>query len=140
MPLAQIDYQTLAEFRFLLRRFLHFSEKAASRAGLTPTQHQALLVIQGQTQPDSVSIRLLAQQLLLEHHSVVGLVDRLQQVNLVQRHDHPTDKRQVLVRLTVKGKRTLEKLSASHRQELAKLSPELRKALRQVEYSAQVES
>jgi DNA-binding MarR family transcriptional regulator len=136
MPLSQIDYETLAEFRFLLRRFLHFSEKAAARVGLSPTQHQALLAIQGQSHPDLVSIQLLAQRLLIEHHSAVGLVDRLQQLDLVKRDRHPTDKRQVLVRLTTKGKRTLEKLSAIHREELAKLSPELRQALRQVEYSA----
>ncbi len=41
--LAISDYQTLAEFRYLLRQFLTFSESVARRAGLTAQQHQALL-------------------------------------------------------------------------------------------------
>ena len=37
----------LAEFRYMLRKFLHFSEEAATRVGLTPQQHQLLLQIAG---------------------------------------------------------------------------------------------
>jgi|GEM_PF-2343974 len=38
----------LAEFRFTLRKFLHFSEEAATRVGLTPQQqHQFLLPVSG---------------------------------------------------------------------------------------------
>src|SRR5215831_9749221 len=39
------DYQRLAGFRFMLRQFLDFSAQAARAQGLTPPQHQALLVI-----------------------------------------------------------------------------------------------
>ena len=39
------DYTRLADFHYALRRFLEFSEKAAAALGLTPQQHQALLVI-----------------------------------------------------------------------------------------------
>ena len=39
--------RTLAEFRFELRRFLHFSECAALEAGLQPQQHQLLLQVAG---------------------------------------------------------------------------------------------
>ena len=45
--LSLADYQLLAEFRFLLARFLAFSSKAAHEAGLAPRQHQALLAIKG---------------------------------------------------------------------------------------------
>jgi hypothetical protein len=37
------DYETLAEFRYALRCFLHISESASGMAGFTYQQHQALL-------------------------------------------------------------------------------------------------
>ena len=40
------EYQSLAEFRYQLRRFLHFSEQAARSVGLEPQQHQLLLARQ----------------------------------------------------------------------------------------------
>ncbi len=42
MPkLSKIEYELLAEFRWSLRQFLRFSERAARAAGVTPQQHQA---------------------------------------------------------------------------------------------------
>jgi len=41
------DYSALAEFRFQIRRFLHFSEEAARANGINPQHHQLLLAIKG---------------------------------------------------------------------------------------------
>ena len=41
------DYRALAEFRYQIRRFLHFSEQMARRAGLESQQHQVLLALKG---------------------------------------------------------------------------------------------
>jgi hypothetical protein len=41
------DYRALAEFRYQIRQFLHFSEKAAGSAGLNPQHHQLLLALKG---------------------------------------------------------------------------------------------
>lgn len=38
---------TLADFRYVLRQFLHFSEVAAVEAGIQPQQHQLMLQIAG---------------------------------------------------------------------------------------------
>ena len=43
--LTDADYQRLAELRYGLRSFLHWSAEQAKHAGLTPTQHQLLLAI-----------------------------------------------------------------------------------------------
>ena len=43
----KLDYETLAAFRYALRRFLRFTEDGARAAGLTPHQHQLLLAIKG---------------------------------------------------------------------------------------------
>ena len=71
------DYQELAEFRYLLRNFLAFSEEAARKAGLAPQQHQALLAVKGFPGDAPPSMGELAQRLGIRHHSAVGLVDRL---------------------------------------------------------------
>jgi DNA-binding MarR family transcriptional regulator len=116
------DYATLAAFRFELRRFLHFSERAAEGAGLTPQQHQALLAIRAMPGA-AMPVGTLAERLLLRPHSVTGLVDRLQKLGLVDRLSAPHDRRQVVVQLTARGTALLASLSASHRAELRRLRP-----------------
>jgi hypothetical protein len=65
--------RTLAEFRYELRQFLHFSECAATEAGLQPQQHQLLLQVAGAPEGETVTIAYAAQRLSLRHHSVVEL-------------------------------------------------------------------
>ena len=83
---AQV-FETLAEFRYALRQFIHFSEKRrARRLSITPQQHQALVAIKGFPGRESVTIGELAERLQLRHHSAVGgLVDRLVVEKLVTR-------------------------------------------------------
>jgi DNA-binding MarR family transcriptional regulator len=130
--LCPSEYQKLEEFRFQIRRFLHFSEAAARDNGIEAQQHQALLVLKGLPVGCPPTIGHLAERLLLRHHSVVGLVDRLQALKLVTREPCPGDARQVLVQLTAKGERILHKLSVAHRAELEEAEPRLVAALRAI--------
>lgn len=114
--LSAADYQALAEFRYQIRRFLRFSEQAARRAGLEPAQHQLLLAVKANA--GEPTIGELAERLQLQHHSTVGLVDRLAECGLVLRHRAEGDRRQVRVRLTPNGQAVLRKLSLDHRAEL----------------------
>ena len=127
------DYQALAEFRHLIRRFLHFSEAAARAEGLEPQQHQMLLAIRTwhdrQGEPDVPNIGELADHLMLKHHSAVGLVDRLAERGLVERLRVPGDRRQVRVRLTAEGLDKLKRLSSTHYRELRESGPALVGAL-----------
>lgn len=41
------DYQSLAELRYQIRRFLYFSEQAARKARMEPRQHQLLAALKG---------------------------------------------------------------------------------------------
>jgi len=43
------DYRSLAEFRYQIRRFLHFSEQVAREAHLEPRQYQLMLAVKGLT-------------------------------------------------------------------------------------------
>ena len=67
------DYALLADFRFALRSFLHFSESAAAKCGLTAQHYQAMLALRGCPEGQRVTINDLAQQLLIRHNSAVGL-------------------------------------------------------------------
>jgi DNA-binding MarR family transcriptional regulator len=115
------DYRTIADFRAAIRRFLRFSEEAARSIGLTPQQHQALLAIRGYHGPDLPAVRDLAEALQLRHHSVVGLVDRLEEGGYVRRLPSPTDSRVVLLAITEKGERMLDELTGAHIREQERL-------------------
>jgi DNA-binding MarR family transcriptional regulator len=123
--LEKTQYETLAAFRYALRRFIHFSEQAAETVGLTPQQHQAMLAIIGFPGRDCITIGELAERLQLRHHSAVGLVDRMVADKLVERELSREDRRKVLIRLTAAGEGKLEKLSAMHRQQLTQVGPEI---------------
>lgn len=123
----------MAAFRHALREFLHFSEEAALAAGVAPQQHQAMLVIRGFPKRDHLTVGKLAGLLKIKHHSAVGLVNRMEAEGLVDKSEAPDDRRQMLVRLTARGRRILENLSPVHKAELARIGPVLRKILRQLE-------
>ena len=122
--LTKAHYESLAALRYALRRFLAFSQDAAKKAGLTPQQHQSLLAIKGFPERDYASIAELAERLQLRHHSAVGLVDRLVRRQLLRRAPSLADKRRVELRLTARGEKVIEQLSAMHLRELRQLGPE----------------
>ncbi len=128
--ISKAEYELLAEFRHGLRQFLHFSEEAARSLGLTPAHHQALLAIKGFPQRDRVTIGELAERLQIEHHSAVGLVNRLAAHGLLTRETGSEDRRQVYVKLTPHGSDLLQQLTAVHREEIRRLAPRLRQLLR----------
>jgi len=125
-------YQALAEFRYQIRRFLHFSEQAARQAGLEPQQHQVLLVFKGLPADRKASIGELAKRLHIQHHSAVELIDRMVERGLIQRSRDEQDQRRVLVKLTPLGEEVLRTLSLLHRTELQSTGPALVRALNTV--------
>src|SRR6185312_13220241 len=129
--LTLTDYESLAELRHQIRRFLHFSEAVARAAHIEPRQHQLMLAVKGL--PKSVRPRIseLAERLQIQHHSAVELVNRLAAGGYVQRR-HGDDRREVLLHLTSKGERVLRELSLSHREELRLQGPALLRSLNRV--------
>lgn len=132
-PLAPRDYRRLAEFRYLLRQFLAFSEAAGSRAGLTVRQHQALLAIKGVAEGTVPTVGYLAERLGIQPHSAVELVDRLAEAGLIQRETDAHDRRRVPLALTAAAERHLAGLSAAHLRELHRLRPALLAILEQAD-------
>ncbi len=127
-PVCDHDYETLARFRYELRRFLRFSEDAAAEAGLTPQQHQALLAIRA-GEGGEMLVGTLAERLLLRPHSTTELVNRLEKLGLVERRQLEDDRRKVCVAVTAHGRGVLGSLSASHRAELRRMRPMLERLI-----------
>ena len=124
------EYRALAELRYQIRRFLHFSEEQVRSQGMEPQQHQLLLAIHGLPRGVSATIGELADRLVLKHHSTVELIDRLEKRGYVHRRASSEDRRQVIVSLTPSGTSVLRKLSLAHHQELETAGPRLTTALR----------
>lgn len=127
--LKQADYTALAEFRFVLRCFLEFSENEARKIGLTSRQHQALLVIKGYGRGKPISVGILAERLRIRHHSAVELAHRLSENGLVIKRQDIEDQRRVLLELSREAEALLERLSAAHLDELSRIEPMLLRVL-----------
>jgi len=114
-------YEELAEFRYQLKKFLHFSDSEAQKVGVTPQQHQLLLAIKGFPGRETATPRELAERLLITHNACVGLIDRCSQLGLVTRTSNPHDGRSVLIQLTKQGEEILQKLSEIHLKEIIRI-------------------
>jgi DNA-binding MarR family transcriptional regulator len=132
--LSETDYETLAEFRYALRRFLNRSAAAARSASLTPQQHQALLAIRGHA-GGAISIGGLAEKLTVKHHSAGELVERLLQAGLVERRTDHADRRRTFVSLSTRARSLLATLSTNHLEELRLIQPSLQRLLAKLEAS-----
>jgi DNA-binding MarR family transcriptional regulator len=126
------DYQALAEFRYQIRKFLHFSERAVHAAGLERGQYQLMLAIKGIPEGVRPRIRELANRMQIQHNSAVELVNRLEAGGYVRRERAQDDRREVLLALTPKGERVLAELALHHQDELRSSAPSLVAALRRL--------
>ena len=105
--------ELVASSLFLLKR-LGFAAKSRSvdeyeRLGLTPYHHAILAVLEGSAPETQAEI---ADGLGYDRGTMVGLLDELEEQELVERKRDPEDRRRHLVRITADGKRTLGKLRA----------------------------
>jgi DNA-binding MarR family transcriptional regulator len=125
--------QSLAEFRFQMRKFLSFSEIASERCGIHAQQYQLMQVIAAMPDGQQASITYLAERMILRHNSTVELVDRAERAGLVKRESDPTDMRRSLVNLTPEGDQILQRLVAEHIRELAPRCEQLIEALRDLQ-------
>jgi DNA-binding MarR family transcriptional regulator len=126
------DYRALAAFRYEIRKFLAFSEQAARDIGIEPQQHQLLLAVQGLPVDLRPTIGAVAERLCVQHHTAVGLVDKLEARGFIERERSQLDRREVLLRLTDAGMATLSTLSELHRRQLKSAGPQMVSALAEI--------
>ncbi len=121
--LTKAHFETLSEFRYQMRRFERFSERAALGEGVTPQQYLLLLHVKGFPGRAWALVGELAERLQMQPHGAVALVSRCEALELVERRPSPCDGRQVEVHLLEKGEQLLQRLAALHRAELTSLGP-----------------
>ena len=110
---ARLPAELLASTLFLLKR-LGFAAKNRSveeyeQAGLSP-YHHAILTLLDEDAPETQAE--IADALGYDRGTLVGLLDELEEKQLVERKRDPEDRRRHIVRLTADGKRTLGRLRA----------------------------
>jgi DNA-binding MarR family transcriptional regulator len=93
---------------------------------------ELLVAIKGHAGPEPPAIRDLAEYLLLQSQSAVGLVDRAEAVDVVCRRQDDKDARVVRVHLTEKGDRLVESLTTAHLTELYNLAEALNHLLQTI--------
>lgn len=120
-PMAKRDFETLADFRYQIRRFLRFSEQVTRKAGITPLQYLMLLNIKGYPGREWATIGEIAERLQAQHHGVVALVSRCEKMGFVERRRSTEDRRRIEVRLLAKGEEYVERLANAHRVQLITL-------------------
>jgi len=135
--LSPEDFRLLAEFRFQIRQFLHFSESAERTLGIEPQQHQLMLAIKGLPAQTRPTVRAISSRLCLRHNSTVELINRLASRGALVRRPSEDDRREVLIELTPFGEELLQQLSVLHIQELQNAGPALAEALQRILRSEQ---
>jgi len=123
------EYQALAQFRFLIQRYLNNTEKAARSVGLTTQHYRCLLQLRSLPADEQPTIRNLAERMQIRHHSAVELVDRMEKRGLFRRERSKLDRRGVLVRITPRGEKLLSRLVRQRIGELRVTGPALVRSL-----------
>ena len=131
-PLPQVDYETLADLRYHIRRFLRVREEAARAAGVEPQHYVLLLQVKGFERRRPATIGALTERLQIRHHATVQLVDRLAQRGMVRRRRADLDRRGVVDELTSSGEAVLRKLALNSMAELRTGGPALASTLTRV--------
>jgi DNA-binding MarR family transcriptional regulator len=131
-PLSEPEYLALGEFRYQLRRFLRHMEESSRLLGANPQQYQLVLAIKGLPRDTVPTISRLAERMQLNHNSMVELVDRCEENNLIRRLRSASDRRQVTLSITPDGEALLRKLGVAARQDLRDSGPILVDAIQRM--------
>ena len=122
------EYILWAEFRYQIRLWTRISEEASLAAGLPPQHHQVLLALKGFPGDQPPRIADLAERMQLRHHSMVGLLDRMEKQGLIERVPLGGG-RGVSILLTREGEQALAEVSRVLRPKLRVAGRDLIQAL-----------
>ena len=129
VTVSPFEYQTLSEFRHQLAGFLRRRREAAENVGLEAQQYELLLAIKGLPAGKQPTVKQIAEQLQIQHHSAVELASRLARRGLLRRERSPADRRAVLLSITKSGEKLIEQIVQYSFQQLEQEAPTLLKTL-----------
>jgi DNA-binding MarR family transcriptional regulator len=130
--MTSAEYRALAQFRYLIRRYLNNTERVARSVGLEPQHYTCLLAVRGLPEGELATIRNISERLQVRHHSAVELIDRMEKRGLLRRERSDQDRRSVLVHVTSRGEKLLSRLVSHRMAELRITGPALAIALQSV--------
>jgi DNA-binding MarR family transcriptional regulator len=128
----RVDYETLADLRYHLRRFLRVREEAARAHGVRPQQYLVLLQVKGGERRGPMTMGRLAERLQVRPHAAVQLVDRLADRGWLRRRRAEPDRRGVIVEITPRGAAVLRRLALDSLSQLRTEGPPLAATLRRL--------
>ena len=100
--------EILSRISRLARRLDLARGSAFAQHGLEGWEFDVLSALRRAGEPYELSPGQLVQETLVTSGTMTNRVDRLERRDLVERHPDPHDRRGVLVRLTVSGRRTVD--------------------------------
>ena len=103
----------------LMRRLAPVFEKAK----ITPQQWAVLSALADSA--DATTLVALARRLMVTKQNMTGMVTRLEQLGLAERHDDPTDLRSSRVQLTRRGRTLIDKVRPAYDEWVAALASEV---------------
>lgn len=128
-PVTMSHYRGLAEFRYQVRRFVAFSERAARAAGLEPPQHQLLLAVTGLPPPKRPTLETLAERMGLDVGDCETLVASVCERGLASWTIDGDGPRERLLTVTPAGQSALRKLTELHLDQMLAVGPTFVQAL-----------
>jgi DNA-binding MarR family transcriptional regulator len=129
VTISPSEYQSLSEFRHQLAGFLRRRRQAAEAVGLEAQQYELLLAIKGLPQGKQPTIKQIAEQLQIQHHSAVELASRLAKRGLLRRDRSSADRRSVLLSITKPGEKLVEEIVQFSFVQLQEEAPALLRSL-----------
>jgi DNA-binding MarR family transcriptional regulator len=103
-------YHAAAAVRETLRTFARRTEEITRRNGLTPRGYTLLLLVEtGRELPGRATPDELEERLQLAKSTVAELLQRNEASGLVRRELHPTRRGGIVISLTAKGRRLLDR-------------------------------
>jgi MarR family transcriptional regulator, 2-MHQ and catechol-resistance regulon repressor len=102
---------TMRELVRAYQAFASYSEKHIRQMGLTPPQFDVIATL-GAT--PGMSMGQLAEKTLVTKGTLTGIIDRLEQKNLVQREVPPENRRSFIIVLTPEGEALFQQVFPAH--------------------------
>lgn len=121
---------TLLMLTRIARMILRITDEHSAKLGISQTKLAALLYLS--TEPEGcASPSALAKHCEVSRAAMTGLLDGLEQEGYVERDNHPSDRRALMVKLTPKGQEFLERLAPQDQYQISAFMSTLDEAERQ---------
>lgn len=112
---SSIECEILDILRNIIRGVNIYSVRLKEKYGLNASQLSCLLVL-GEQGP--LSLSAISQSVLLSPSMITGIIDQLEDKELVTRNRNSSDRRKITIALTPEGKKILKKAPQSFQKKL----------------------